>query len=784
MKRNITEALRTRRLYFDGATGSVLLSRGLSAGTPPEAWNDERPDEIVRLHREYLAAGADIIKTNSFGISPLKYTDYNARVRRALALANEARAEYADAYVALDIGPLGKLIAPLGDLDFEDAVAAYRSIALAGCEGADLVLIETVSDVYEAKAAVLGVREACDLPIFVSCVFDRRGKLMTGADPKTVIATLEGLGVSAIGMNCAEGPDGMLEILPTLAERASVPVIVNPNAGLPRVEGGRAVYDLGVDDFASKMVEVAGYATVLGGCCGTSPEYIRAMKDRTCNVPFFYPEKKNITTISSYTHTVDIGGAPILIGERINPTGKPKLKEAIREHNLDYLITEALTQADAGAHVLDVNVGLPGIDEAALMREAVYEIQAVTDLPLQIDSSDPLVLERAMRMYNGKPLVNSVNGKEESMSAVLPLVKKYGASVIALTIDEGGIPDTAEGRVAIAERIIERAAEYGIAECEIIVDPLTLSVSADKNAAKVTLEAVRLLNEKGIRTSLGVSNVSFGLPARDKLNSAFFAAALAKGLDAAIMNPHSEPMMDVFTSFRALSGYDRDFLGYIARNSCETAPRVKEKEEISLTYAVRHGMKEASARAAAEALVGTAPLDIINNLIIPALNDVGSAFESGKAYLPELLSSAEAASSAFEVVKGAIPTAADSKKKIVLATVKGDIHDIGKNIVKVMLESYGFTCIDLGRDVAPERILEATVECGAGLVGLSALMTTTVGAMEDTVRLIHERAEGVRVMVGGAVLNDEYASMIGADFYAKDAMEGVRIAEAFFGGHE
>ena len=783
MKRNITEALRTRRLYFDGATGSVLLSRGLGAGTPPEAWNDERPEEIVRLHKEYLAAGADIIKTNSFGINPLKYADYSVRVRRALALANEARGEYPDAYVALDIGPLGKLIAPLGDLDFEDAVAAYRSIASAGCEGADLVLIETLSDIYEAKAAVLGVREACDLPIFVSLVFDKRGKLMTGADPAAVVATLEGLGVSAIGMNCAEGPDGMLKILPTLVSRASVPVIVNPNAGLPRVEDGRAVYDLSVGDFASKMVEVAGLATVLGGCCGTSPEYIRAMKKSTKDVPFFYPEKKNITTVSSYTHEVDIGCAPVLIGERINPTGKPKLKEAIRTHNLDYLLTEALTQADAGAHVLDVNVGLPGIDEAALMREAVYEIQAVTDLPLQIDSSDPAVLEGAMRIYNGKPLVNSVNGKEESMRAVLPLVKKYGASVIALTIDESGIPDTAEGRVEIAERIIARASEYGIDKCEIIVDPLTLSVSADKNAAKVTLEAVSLLRSKNIRTSLGVSNVSFGLPARDKLNSTFFAAALTKGLDAAIMNPHSEPMMDVFTSFTALSGYDRDFLGYIARNSNETAPRVKEKEEISLSYAIRHGMKEASARAAAEALSQKAPLEIINGMIIPALNDVGSAFESGKAYLPELLSSAEAASCAFEVVKSAISTTSDSTKKIVLATVKGDIHDIGKNIVKVMLESYGFSCIDLGRDVSPERILEATLECGASLVGLSALMTTTVGAMEETVRLIHERAEGVRVMVGGAVLNDEYAAMIGADFYAKDAMEGVRIAEVHFGGN-
>lgn len=782
MKRKITEALQTRRIYFDGATGSVLLSRGLEAGTPPETWNDAYPEKIIDLHREYLSAGANIIKTNSFGINPLKYADFDARIKRAVELANTARADFPDSYVALDVGPLARLLSPLGDLAFEDAVSAFRSIAAAGAEGADLVLIETMSDLYEAKAAVIGVREACDLPIFVSCVFDKRGKLMTGADVRSVAATLEGLGASAIGMNCSEGPYGMLKLLPELSSRVSIPIIVNPNAGLPRIDGGRAVYDLGADEFARSMIEVAGYATVLGGCCGTTPEHIRALVEKTKDIPFFLPEKKNNTVIASYTHAVDIGDAPILIGERINPTGKPKLKEAIRSHNLEYILTEALGQADAGAHVLDVNVGLPEIDEARLMCEAIREIQSVCDLPLQIDSSDPEVLECAMRIYNGKPLVNSVNGKEESLSAVLPIVKKYGAAVIALTIDETGIPTTAEGRVAIAERIITRAKEYGIDVRDIIVDPLTLTVSADPSAARVTLEAVRLLHERGIRTSLGVSNVSFGLPARDKLNSTFFASALTVGLDAAIMNPHSEAMTDVFSTFVALAGYDRDFLSYISRNSGNDAPRVKEKADVSLSYAIRHGMKEAATRAAAEVLADTLPLDVINGEIIPALNDVGAAFESGKAYLPELLSSAEAASGAFEVVKSKMKNNSDGNKKIVLATVKGDVHDIGKNIVKVLLESYGFSCIDLGRDVAPERVLCAVRESGARLVGLSALMTTTVGAMEETVRLIHSSAEGVAVMVGGAVLNPEYARMIGADYYGKDAMESVRIAEAFFGG--
>ena len=782
MKQSILDALRTRRLYFDGATGSVLFSRGLAAGVAPEVWNDTHPDEIYKLHREYLLAGADIIKTNTFGINPMKYPDYEEKIKCAVEIAKRATEGLGDKYIALDVGPLGKLIEPLGDLSFEAAVDAFRRTVAAAADACDLILIETISDAYEAKAAVIGAREASSLPIFVSCVFDGRGKLMTGADPAAIIATLESLGVAAVGMNCSQGPDAMAQLAPTFASRASVPVFVNPNAGLPEVREGVVTYNVSAEDFADSMKAIAPYASVLGGCCGTSPEYISALRRATEIIPFTYPEKKNITTVSSYTHAVDFDTDTVLIGERINPTGKPRLKAALRERNLDYILGEAATQADAGAHVLDVNVGLPEIDEEQMLTLCVKEIQSVTDLPLQLDSSDPAALESAMRVYNGKPLVNSVNGKEESLASVLPLVKKYGGALIALTLDEGGIPYTAEGRVAIAEKIIARANELGINTCDIIVDPLCMSVSADPNAAMVTLEAVRQLSKRGIKTSLGVSNVSFGLPARDNINSAFFAEALANGLTAAIMNPHSEPMMNVYRAHRALMGYDADFNEYISHASADTAPRVAENDAVTLKYAIRHGMREAAGAIAGELIKETAPISVIDNEIIPALNEVGAEFECGKAYLPELLKSAEAASAAFDVIKSVLPKSGSNGRGVLLATVKGDIHDIGKNILKVMLESYGFSCTDLGRDVAPELVVAEAKRLGVKLVALSALMTTTVPAMEKTVKLIHESLPGVSVMVGGAVLNPEYAEMIGADFYGKDAMAGVRIAEAFYEG--
>lgn len=780
MKKNFLEQIKKRRLYFDGATGSVLQSRGLPVGTPPEEWTLTRPDEVLRLHNEYLAAGANIIKTNTFGVNPFKYPNYKEYISRAVDIAKRAVGSADDKYVALDIGPLGRLLSPLGELDFEDALSAFRdTVAAADGLGVDLVLIETMNDSYETKAAVLGAREATDLPIVVTCVYDSKGKLMTGTTPEAMVAMLEGLGASAIGANCSFGPDKMIELLPRLVSRSSLPIVVNPNAGMPSINDGHTEYNVTPNEFAEKMKLMAeGGACMLGGCCGTTPEHISALVKATQNIPYNYPEFKNITTVSSFSHTVDFGERPVLIGERINPTGKPKLKDALRNGNYDYILTEAISQAERGVDIIDVNVGLPELDELSVLRRTVKEIQAVTDAPLQLDSSNPEVLGASMRIYNGKPLVNSVSGKEEIMRGVFPLVRKYGGTVIALTLDERGIPDSAEERVAIAERIIACAAEYGIDKKDIIVDPLTLPVSANKDAPGVTLRAVKLLSERGIKTSLGVSNVSFGLPARDKINAAFFSSALTVGLSVAIMNPYSEAMMDVICAHNALSGLDIGCAEYVTKYSDTTAPVSQKRENITLGYAIRHGIKDSVGAIVYELLLTRDPIDVIDREIIPALDEIGREFEAGRAYLPELLMSAEAASLAFDTVKEKMPKRAADGRKVILATVKGDIHDIGKNIVKVMLESYGFTVYDIGRDVPPERVLEAAREHECPLVGLSALMTTTVPAMKETVDLLH--TDNVSVMVGGAVLTAEYAEMIGADLYAADAMGAVRVAEAFY----
>ena len=783
MKRNILDLIKDTRLYFDGGTGTVLQSMGLEAGTAPEIWNLERPEMIEALHTSYIDAGADIIKTNTFGVNRKKYENYEELIAAGIEIAKRAAGD--KAYVAFDVGPTGRLLKPFGDMEFEEAVSIFRdSVRVAAGIGVDLVLIETMNDSYETKAAVVGAKEAApDLPIFVTNVYDERGKLMTGADPEAMISMLEGLGASAIGMNCSLGPDKMAELLPRFLKSASVPIIVNPNAGLPSVIEGSTVFDCTAEDYARIMEKMAeSGAHILGGCCGTTPEYISLLCRYTENTPYHPISEKNLTRISSYTHSVDFGGAPVLIGERINPTGKSKLKEALRNSNIDYLVSEALGEEEAGAEVLDVNVGLPEIDEKEMMVKAIDAISAVCDLPLQIDSSSPETLEAAMRIYNGKPLVNSVNGKEEIMRAVFPAVKKYGGTVIALTIDESGIPDTAEGRVAIAEKIIDFAAGYGIKKKDIIVDPLALSVSSDPASALVTLKAIEILSKKGIKTSLGVSNISFGLPARDKINSAFFVMAMQKGLSAAIMNPYSGPMTDAYAAYKVLSGQDIGCAEYISKNNAEkqAQPAAPTRTDIDLKYAVRRGLVDKAVSLAAEALIDSEPLDVINNLLIPALNEIGKEFEEGRAYLPELLMSAEAASGAFSEIKKKIPEGRSDGRKVILATVKGDIHDIGKNIVRVLLESYGFQVFDLGRDVAPEKIVSAAIENGVRFVGLSALMTTTVQSMKDTISLMREKAPEVKVMVGGAVLTAEYAEMIGADYYAADAMDAVRAAENFY----
>jgi len=786
MKTKVDKIIKNRRLYFDGGTGTVLESMGLEVGKAPEMWNLEHPEKIESLHRAYIEAGANIIKTNTFGVNRKKYQNYRELIRAAISILRRAAEGREDVYIAFDMGPLGSLLSPFGDMDFEEAVSIFSDSArVAFEEGVDLILIETMNDAYETKAAVLGAKEAApDLPIFVTNVYDERGKLMTGADPEAMICMLEGLGVSAIGMNCSLGPGKMAELLPRFIKSASVPVIVNPNAGLPSVIDGVTVFDCDKEEYARVMRDMAlSGAHILGGCCGTTPEYIKLLVDKTSDIPYIEAVEKDFTRISSYTHSVDFGGAAVLIGERINPTGKPKLKAALREGDIDYIVAEALGEEEAGAAVLDVNVGLPEICESEMIEKAVKAIMAVSDLPLQIDSSDPETLSRAMRIYNGKPLVNSVNGKEEIMNAVLPAVKKYGGTVIALTLDEQGIPDTVEGRVAIAEKVIAKASEYGIKKKDIIVDPLALSVSSDSKAALVTLGAIEELTKRGIKTSLGVSNISFGLPARDKINSAFFLMALNKGLSAAIMNPYSSAMMDVYAAYKVLAGLDSSASEYISMNAADKAPTVvniTEKKTVDLFYAVRRGLREKAAELAADALSEKEPLEVINTLLIPALNEIGKEFEAGRAYLPELLMSAETAAIAFSEIKKRIPEAKSDGREIILATVKGDIHDIGKNIVKVLLESYGFTVRDLGRDVRPETVVDEAIRNGIKLVGLSALMTTTVQSMKETIELMRRKAPDVKIIVGGAVLTEEYARMIGADYYGADAMDTVRIAEKFF----
>ena len=777
---NILEKIRNGIAYCDGGAGTLLQSWGLSAGEYPESWNITKPEKIIEMHRLYLEAGADIITSCTFGANRFKFDNLEEIITAAIKNAKTACEGY-DAYVALDIGPLGKMLEPLGDLPFETAVEVFsESIKIGADAGADLVLIETMNDSLEAKAAVIAAKESCDLPVFVTCVYDETKKLMTGANPAAMIAMLEGLGADAIGMNCSLGPKQMLDIVPEFAKYASIPIIVNPNAGLPRSENGKTVFDIDEDEFSDIMCEIVkSGATIIGGCCGTTPGHIRKTVEKTRNLPFSLPEKKNLTVVSSYTHAVEIGNKPVIIGERINPTGKKRFKEALRENDINYILNEGIAQNKKGVSILDVNVGLPEINEAEMMVNVIRSLQSVIDLPLQIDTVDPVAMEKALRIYNGKALINSVSGKEESMKAVFPLVKKYGGAVIAVTLDENGIPETAEGRVKIAEKIIARASEYGIGKNDIIVDPLAMAVSSDSKSANVTLEAVKTLHDMGIKTSLGVSNISFGLPSRADVNAVFYTMAMHNGLDCAIINPFSVEMMKAWHCFNALTGKDENCTDYIefAQSLEPTEKKAEVKSSATLDGCIISGLKEQAGEIASELIKTVSPMEIIDSMIIPALNTVGKGFEEKKVYLPQLLMSAQAAKEAFDAIKSAIPAGENKKGKVVIATVKGDIHDIGKNIVKVLLENYGYEVIDLGKDVAPEKIVDAVKSSGAKLVGLSALMTTTVPAMEETIKLLRKETSDCKVMVGGAVMTEEYANMIGADSYGTDAMSAVRYAE-------
>ena len=785
----LTQRLGKEWLFFDGGTGTILQERGLAAGELPETWNLTRPEELISVHRAYLEAGCDIINANTFGANALKFPD-NLReiVQAAVANAQEARrlSGRTDAYIALDIGPTGRLLQPMGDLPFEKAVELFGEVVrLGAAAGADLVLIETMSDSYEMKAAVLAAKENCDLPVLVTAIFDEKGKLLTGGTVDSVVAMLEGLRVDALGVNCGLGPRQMMPIVRRLTEVSSLPVIVNPNAGLPRSENGRTVYDIGPEEFAALMGEIADLGVqALGGCCGTTPAHLRKMIE-TCKSRYFVPAaQKHRTVVSSFSQAVEIGDAPVIIGERINPTGKSKFKAALRENNIEYILSEGLAQEDNGAHILDVNVGLPEIDEPEMMARVVTRLQGVTALPLQIDTSDPVAMERGMRLYNGKPMLNSVSGKQESMQAVFPLVRKYGGVVVGLTLDENGIPDTAEGRVQIAKKIYETAAEYGISRDDIVIDGLAMTISSDSRSALVTLETLRRVrDELGGKTILGVSNISFGLPQREIINANFFTMALQNGLSCAIINPNSDAMMRAYRSFLALTGQDPQCAGYIAAyGSQPAAPQAAAAAaEMPLGESIERGLTGRAAEAAKAALQTVPPLELVNTELIPALDRVGKGFEKGTVFLPQLLMSAEAAKAAFDVVKESMRGAPQrSRGKIILATVKGDIHDIGKNIVKVLLENYGYQVIDLGKDVDPAVIAETAIREQVPLIGLSALMTTTVVSMEQTIRLLREKTPDAKIVVGGAVLTQEYADAIGADCYARDAMATVHYADQIF----
>ncbi|MBR2455446.1 MAG: homocysteine S-methyltransferase family protein [Clostridia bacterium] len=782
---NFREQFNNSILLFDGAMGTELQKNGLQKGELPENLNIHSPEIVARVHKSYLDAGCNIISTNTFGANSLKFDNVNEIITKAVKIAkNTIKQSEKDAFVALDLGPLGKLLKPYGDLEFETAYDLYKEQVIAGKNaGADLILIETMGDLYEIKSAVLAAKENSDLPVLVSMIFDEKGILLTGADIKTAVITLEGLGVDGIGMNCGLGPDQMLTLLKEMTKYSSTPIFVQPNAGLPVSINGVTTYNVTPEEFAQKQLEILkNGACALGGCCGTTPDHIKAMIDLCQNEQIEKISKKHITAVTSYSKTVIFGDKPIIIGERINPTGKKMLKEALRNKDMDYIYREGVTQADAGADILDVNVGLPEIDEPTMMQNAVLGLQSILNTPLQIDTSDAVAMEKALRIYNGKPMVNSVNGKEKVMDEVFPLVKKYGGVLVCLTLDENGIPETVDGRMDIAKRIIKKAESYKIAKENLVFDPLCMTVSTNKDNAKITLECIeKLTNDLGVKTVLGVSNVSFGLPNRELLNSAFFTLAMQKGLSAGIINPKSDAMMNAYYSYCALSGLDENFEQYIA-NVTDTKAEIKTTD-VDLKTAVVKGLKSQAKEQTKIELQTKTPIEIIDGILVPALNEVGKGFEENTIFLPSLLMSAETAGASFEIIKEYMVSSgakSEEKGKILIATVEGDIHDIGKNIVKVLLENYGFSVIDMGKDITPEAIVERAEKENINLVGLSALMTTTVPSMEKTISLLKEKNPQIAVMVGGAVLTENYAKTIGADFYGKDAMAAVRIAENFF----
>lgn len=779
----ITDRFGKEWIYFDGGLGTMLQERGLQGGEYPETWNLTHPEELIAIHKAYLEAGCHVINANTFGANGLKFDNVEEIITAGIQLAKEAKKQAGrmDAYVALDIGPTGKLLEPMGDLPFEKAVSYFAQMVKAGVKaGADLILIETMSDTYEAKAAVLAAKENSSLPVIVTMIFDENQRLLTGGSVESAVAMLEGLRVDALGINCGLGPKQMLPVVKRIREVSSLPIIVNPNAGLPVQVNGKTVYDLKADDFAQAMVKMAQIGVQgLGGCCGTTPEYIQKMIEAIKDIPCKPNTMKEQTWVTSYASAVQIGKKAVVIGERINPTGKKRFQQALRNKEFDYILSQALEQEEAGAQILDVNVGLPDIDEADMMKETVVRLQNVCALPLQIDTGNLEALENALRLYNGKPMVNSVNGKLDSMESVFPLIQKYGAVVVGLCLDESGIPSTSKERLVIAQKIVKKVQEYGIQKKDIVIDGLAMTISSQSDGALVTLDTLQKVKEElNVSTILGVSNISFGLPQREIINSYFLSMALQSGLSCAMINPNNEMMKKAFDASMALMNQDAQCMHYISSYSKQVEEKKSENPEISLSFAIQKGIQDRVKEITTSLLETKEPLGIIDEELIPALDLVGKGFEQGTVFLPQLLMSAEAAKASFEVLKEKMEQNQSlSKGKIILATVQGDIHDIGKNIVKVLLENYGYEVLDLGKDVAPEVIVKTAISEEVKLVGLSALMTTTVKSMEKTIELLHKEKPDTFVVVGGAVLNQEYADQIHADHYAKDAMATVRYAE-------
>ncbi len=770
-----------RFLIIDGGMGTMLQSRGLKAGEKPELFILDNPDILTDIHRQYVEAGANVVTTCTFGASRYKLGSDELSekvISAAVAAAKKSGAEY----VALDIGPCGALLEPVGSLSFDEAYDMFAAQVKAGVKaGADLVIIETMSDLLEIKSAVFAAKENSNLPVVATMTFESDGKTFLGTDAKTAAIALTSFGADAVGVNCSLGPKELSNVIDVFTEYSGVPVAMQPNAGLPVIESGETKYKITPDEFAESSAEKAAKGVLIfGGCCGTTPAHIKALSERLKTLrPVKLPEKR-FTAFTSGRSTVMLDGYnSAVIGERINPTGKKKLKEALRNQNFDYVINEALSQEENGADVLDVNAGLPEINEKATLISMVKEIQAICSLPLQIDSSDPEVVEAAVRIYNGKPIINSVNGTEESMTKILPIVKKYGTVVVALTLDESGIPPTAEGRLTVAEKIINRAESMGISRHNILVDCLVLTVSTNQSAVRETIKAVSLVKEKlGVKTVLGVSNVSFGMPNRELINAAFLAEAYGAGLDMPILNPLAQKYKEIIAAHKVINNEDISGVSFIEKYSnseLSAKPAVSDSRR-DLKDIIISGIKGEAKAAVTELLKEKSPLNIINEYFIPSLNIVGDGFEKGTMFLPQLMASAQTVKNGFEAISETMGAASPTKGKIILATVKGDIHDIGKNIVKMLLENYGYDVIDLGKDVSSEAIVEAQKESGAKLVGLSALMTTTVKSMKDTIEALNEAGADCRVMVGGAVLNEEYAAMVGADFYVSDATQSAKVA--------